>query len=52
MFHSIIDTLLNAITEFIKKIHFHCKSRCCGDCFEISANIFQRSNTKFEIDKL
>ena len=42
------EKLIKPITDFIRKLHFHCKSRCCGDCFEISANIFQRSSTKFD----
>ena len=52
MFQTVIDNLIKPITDFIRKIHFNCKSRCCGDCLEISANIFQRSSTKFDFDKL
>ena len=43
MIFTIIDSLLKPIHEFIKKVQFHCRSRCCCDCFEVSASMFQRS---------
>ena len=52
MFQLIIDKLIKPINDFIRKVHFNCKSKCCGSCLEISANIFQRSHTKFDLDKL
>ena len=52
MFDYVIDKLIKPITEFIRKIHFHCRSRCCFDCIEITANVFQRSNTKCDLNKL
>ena len=52
MFDYAIDKIIQIISDFIRKIHCNCKSRCCWDCMEVSTNIFQRSCTKRNYDKL
>ena len=47
-----LEKIFNAISGCVRRVHCHCKSRCCWDCMEISTNIFQRSNTKCDINKL
>ena len=43
MISYIVESMLKPIHEFIRKVQFHCKSRCCCDCMEVSAVIFRRS---------
>ena len=52
MLFYLFENLINTLTGCIRKVHCHCKSRCCWDCMEISTNVFQRSNTKYDINKL
>ena len=47
-----LDYLIHKLQDLFKKVHCHCRSRCCGDIVDITTNIFQRSTTKIDITRL
>ena len=52
MLFYLFENLKITLTGCVRKVHCHCKSRCCWDRMEISTNVFQRSTTKYDINKL
>jgi hypothetical protein len=47
-----LDHLIEKLEIVFRKVHCHCRSKCCGDFVNITTNIFQRSNTTIDLTSL